>query len=455
MFLPTKLPDSATRIQRLTYPFLRSFFYFFFGYLPYAPIKRVNKPDLSGKFLWASSHSNYLCDVIPGGSEGPVPTKYLAKSTLFVFPIKAFIEFCGALPVVRASDVRGLGLEGGGRASTNKATFKVAIDAMVKGWPVAIFPEGVSIVSPGLVLPLKPGVAKLAFAAEESNHFQLDLKVIPVGLEYGSRSRVGSGLTIRYGKPLVVKDYEALYRKSPLEATKALMADLTEQMIQIFPHFQDDTKLVLAKKLIALGLARSKFSVAQLFLKKEKDPEFWKGLEQRLRALEESTKDQRIPVPAWGHRRAWKELGPKRRVNRALFLILGFPFAILDLVNSSLSELCLYSAVEHIAVDETEKMTLRFMLSAAILPPLYGLQFYFLKKVVFEESWLHLGFLHYLIYAGASFVLWYFGLHWRRQFKRVASLYVFKRAGVDGRSEAVSHYRVLRQYLSDLENRSR
>lgn len=450
MFLPTKLPDSATWIQKSTYPLLRSFFYFFFAYLPYAPIRRVNKPDLSGRFIWACSHSNYLCDTIPAGAEGPVPTKFLAKSTLFVFPLKAFIEFCGALPVVRAEDVKGK--DGEGRASTNRSTFKVAIQAMEKGWPVAIFPEGVSIVSPGLVLPLKPGVAKLAFAAEEANQFSLNLKIVPVGLEYGSRFRVGSGLTIRYGNPIFMKDYEETYKKSPQEAVKELMSRLTNEMVSVFPHFQDDTKLVLAKKLVALGLARSKFAVSRLFLKKEKDPEFWKGLEQRLRALEESTKDHRIPVPAWGHRRAWKELGPARRFRRGLYLILGLPFAILDLVNSSVSELCLRSAVEHIAVDETEKMSLRFMLSPLVLLPIYGLQFWFLKKAVFEESWINLGFNHYLIYASSSFVLWYFGVHWRRQFKRVASLYVFRKAGVDGRSEAVSHYRNLRQYLHDLEN---
>ncbi len=355
--------------------------------------------------------------------------------------------------MVRAEDVKNK--EGEGRASTNRSTFKVAIQAIEKGWPVAIFPEGVSIVSPGLVLPLKPGVAKLAFAAEEANNFSLDLKIIPVGLEYGSRFRLGSGLNIRYGSPLPIKQYEALYRRSPQEAVKALMADLTQQMVANFPHFQDDSKLVLGKKLVALGLARSKYPVAQLFLRKEKDLEFWQGLEQRLRALEESTKDHRIPVPAWGHRRAWKELGPARRWRRGVFLVLGSPLAILDLVNSSVSELCLRSAVEHIAVDETEKMSLRFMLSPVLLLPIYGLQFYFLQKVVFEESWIHLGFGHYLIYAASSFVLWYFGVHWRRQFKRVASLYVFKRAGVDGRSEAVGHYRALRQYLHDLQHGGR
>jgi 1-acyl-sn-glycerol-3-phosphate acyltransferase len=449
----TDLPESATLSQRLLYPFLRHFFYFFFAYLPYAPVRRVNRPDLSGPFLWASSHSNYLCDTIPAGCEAPRPTKFLAKSTLFRFPIKGFIEFCGALPVARAEDHKGQA--GEARALQNRSTFKVAIGAMEKGWPVAIYPEGVSIESPGLVLPLKPGVAKLGFAAEEANEFKLGLRIIPVGLEYGSRSKVGSGLTIRYGKPLALKDYEILYRESRDEAVKKLMFDLTVEMIRNFPHFQDETKLGLARKLVALGLARSKFPVAQLFLKKENDGAFWAGLEQRLRAFEEANKGRRIPVPAWGHRRAWKELGPRRRRVRGAFLFLGLPLAAVDLVNNSIPELCLSSAVEQLSVDETEVMSLRFMLSPIVLGAVYGLQFYFFKEIVFPEFLAEAGFGSYVLYALGSFSLWYFGLHWRRQFKRVASLWFFRRAGVDGRSEAVAYYRALRQYLGDFQNHSR
>lgn len=420
-----------------------------FAVLPYAPLRRVNKPELGAPYLWACSHSNYLCDTIPAGCEGKIPTRFLAKSGLFRFPIKGFLEFCGALPVARAEDARHSPT---GRSVQNRSTFKLAIAAMERGWPVAIFPEGVSIVAPGLVLPLKPGVAKLAFAAEEAHEYKLGLKIIPVGLEYGSRSRVASGLTIRYGNPIRVADYRALHDEDKEAAVRALMMDLTREMVAQFPHFHDETKLTLARKLVALGLARSRYPVAQLFLRKENDPLFWAKLDQLLRAFEEANKDRRIPVPAWGHRRAWKELGPQRRQRRGTFLLLGLPFAIVDLVNNSLPEFCVSSLVEQVAVDETEKMSLRFMLSPVVLGLLYGLQFYFLKKVVFEQSLVNAGFGAFVLYWSVSMALWYFGVHWRRQFKRVASLLVFRRAGVDARSEAVGYYRALRQHLGELQN---
>jgi 1-acyl-sn-glycerol-3-phosphate acyltransferase len=440
-------------VQRRTYWFLRSFFYYFFTYLPYAPIRRVNKPDLSGPYIWASTHSNYLCDTVPPGFEGPVPTKYLAKSTLFRFPIKRFIEFCGALPVARADDHKDAPREA--RAIQNRSTFRAAIGAMEKGWPIAIFPEGVSLATPGIVLPLKPGVAKLAFAAEEANDFRLGLRIVPVGLNYGSRTKIGSGLTIRYGKVLNIADYRELYERSQQEAVQKVMEDLTRELLLNFPHFRDEHTMALGKKLVALGAFRSKFDAAQLFLRREKDDAFWASLQMRLRAFEEANKKLGIPIPAWGHRRAWKELGPARRRRRAVFLFLGSPFALFDLANTSLPELCLQSLVEYIAVDDTEKMSLRFMLSVPVLLTVYALQFLFLKAFVFENIGQPLGWGTYFAYAGGSFVLWYFGVHWRRQFKRVASLWLFFRAGVTGRSDAIAYYHALRKDLGDFEDHGR
>lgn len=431
-------------LQRLTYPFARHLFFFFFTYLPYAPIRRVNKPDLTGPFLWAGSHSNLMCDCVPAGYEGPIPTKFLGKSTLFKFPTKWFVEYCNALPVARAED-------GGGdkmsRAAQNRATFKAAIAAMKDGWPVAIFPEGVSLERPGLVLPLKAGVAKLAFAAEEANDFGLGLRIIPVGLEYGSRTKVGSGLWIRYGKPLWLRDYHRRYDEDPDRAVKDLMEDLTRELIANFPHFTDEAKAKLGKELVALGLMRNKFEVAQLFLRKKDDEHFWSGLADRRRAFEEASQDYGIPPQAWGHRRAWKNLGPWRRLVRVVWLVAGLPLFLIDLPNNSLGEFFLSSASEFLSTDETERMSFRFCLSPVVLGIVYLLQFLALKYLFFRTLLAEAGVGTFLIYTGSSFVLWYVAVHWRRQFKRLASLFFFGKARVGSHSECVQRYRELRHYL--------
>lgn len=400
---------------------------------------------MAGRYIWACSHANFMCDGIPAAGEGPVPTKFLIKSTLFQFPIKRFIEFTGALPLARAMDNKDLSKEA--RVSQNRATFQVAINAIQEGWPVAIYPEGISISAPGLVLPLKPGAAKLAFSAEEANDFSLGLRIIPVGLEYGSRTKVGSGLCMRYGNPLIVSEYRELYDRDPDQAVKKLTDDLTQEMIRIYPHFTDETKQVLGKKLVALGICRSKFDAAQLFLRQLENKEFWQGLEAKLKALEESSREHGIPLPVWGYRQIWKQLGPMRWPSRLTYLILGFPLFLLDLPNNALPEFFLSSGVEFFVTDDSERMSFRFFLSPIVLGVVFALQFWFLKAVVFPQYMGGAGVGIYVLYTLSSFAIWYFAVHWRRQFKRLASLFFFRWAGVDARSEAVAQYRDLRDYL--------
>ncbi len=445
MHFRLKLPPNATLLQRITYPPARPFFFFFFTYLPYAPIRRVNKPDLTPPFIWAGSHSNFMCDCVPAAYEGDIPTKFLGKSTLFRFPTKWFVEWCNALPVARAEDsVDGDKMS---RMAQNRATFKAAIAAMKEGWPVAIFPEGVSLERPGMVLPLKSGVAKLALSAEEAHDFKLGLRVIPVGLEYGSRTRVGSGLNIRYGKPLHMADYKERYLADSDRAVKDLMADITRELLQNFPHFVDEAKQALGKELVTLGLMRGKYEAAQLFLKKNDDGNFWNGLNEKRRAFEEASRDGGIPVPAWGHWEAWKQLGPVRRLSRIVWIILGLPIFLLDLPNNSLPEFFLSSASEFLSTDETERMSLRFILSPVILGIVYAVQFWFLRRFVFEEEMAAMGVGSYLLYTLLSFIVWYLAVHWRRQFKRLASLFFFGRAGESGRAESLRKYEELRSYL--------
>jgi 1-acyl-sn-glycerol-3-phosphate acyltransferase len=449
-----QLPPTSSVSQKLLYPLIRSFFYFFFTYLPYAPIRRINKPPIRSPYLWACSHSNFLCDTIPAGYEGPIPTKFLAKSTLFVFPIKWIVTFCGGLPVARAEDFKNRSASA--RVAQNRSTFKVAIQAINQGWPVAVFPEGMSITSPGLVLPLKPGIAKLGFGAESAADFNLGLELIPVGLEYGSRTRVGSGLWIRFGTPIRFQDYRSLFETDEPQAVRKLMNDLTDQMISLYPHFESETDLALGRKLVNLGIARSKFAVSELLRKRKDQPQFREGINAILKKFEEANREAGIPFPAWGHRRIWKDLSPRRQANRRFWIFAGAPLALVDAINSAIPELFLSTAVDLISVDDTEKMSYRFMLSPVVLMPTYALQFWFMERILWPpEAGLSGGtwMISYLVYTLASFCIWYGAVHWRRQFKRWFGLYYFRRAkGTAALSASVAAYGELRQYLGELQN---
>ncbi|KAI8910960.1 hypothetical protein EDD86DRAFT_189537 [Gorgonomyces haynaldii] len=70
------------------------------------------------------------------------------------------------------------------------------------GAAVGIFPEGGSHDRPEM-LPLKPGVAMMALQAMETNP-DMDLTIIPVGLNYFNADRFRSRAVIEYGDPIKV-----------------------------------------------------------------------------------------------------------------------------------------------------------------------------------------------------------------------------------------------------------
>ncbi len=446
MLFRTEFPPGTSLARRFWYPPLRCAFFFVFSKLTYWRIRRVNKPDLKGSYIWSSSHSNFLGDVVVAGYETPVLVRFLAKASLFVFPIKGFFEFCGALPLVRPGDQE----KGESRQVQNRKSFSAAIDALKAGWPIAIYPEGSSVVGAGLFLPLKPGIAKLAFSAEEASNFSLGIKVIPVGLEYGSRAKIGSGLTIRYGAPIVVAKYREQYLENEAAAVKSLMEEITSQMISVFPHFLSDEQLNQGKKLFTSGLVDSKHEAAQLFLAQEKNENFWTEFKSELLQFEEASKDASIPLTAWGQVKRWNERSTWRRFARGFYLVMGIPLAVVEFFNDALAEKVVSTFVNYLAVDETEVMSFRFLGGPFFVIPVYLFQFWLGKKYLFAEALHRSDIGIFFIYALSSMMLWYAMVHWRRLLASWASLWFFWRADEDSKAQAKRAYDQMKKRIVNL-----
>ncbi len=385
--------------------------------MPYHPVRRENKPDLSSPVIIAGSHSNFLCDTVIHGFDTLAPSRFLGKHTLFKFPIKPVVKFWGAIPVYRPQDSAEVTAEG--RALQNRTSFKAAIQALEDGWPICIYPEGGSFVQPGLNLPLKPGVAKLAFSAEEVNGFKLGIRIIPVGLEYGSRPKVGSGLTVRFGEPIQLKDYQKLYEEDYNGAVTQLMADLTAQLKNVFPHFETEEELAMAKRLQIIGAAQSRMEVSRTFEKYRKThPEFAHDLHKRLHGFEEDSKDLRIPLAAWGYRTRFLKLTVGEKLRSFGVTVLGLPFFLYDIVNNTFAEYIVRSVMGFVASDETEMMTIRFISGIFIVPLVYWGQLLVVRHY-FAPHWFTgvTFFAAFLLYLFLSAGVWHLMPRWRRHLK--------------------------------------
>jgi len=163
-------------------------------------------------------------DAIMVGSAQPRRTWFLARSDVFRKKWLAnFLTFIGIIPIYRL-------LEGAENLQKNDETFDKCSKMLEEKKAIIIFSEGLCIQERRL-RKLKKGTARIAFGSEEKNNFNLDLTIVPVGINYSATPwKFRSGLYIEYGEPFSLSDYKELYRQDKPRAMNVFTRDLEERM---------------------------------------------------------------------------------------------------------------------------------------------------------------------------------------------------------------------------------
>jgi glycerol-3-phosphate O-acyltransferase / dihydroxyacetone phosphate acyltransferase len=150
----------------------------------------VGAPPADGPVLLLANHPNALLDPAVIWFTARRDVRFLAKSTLFAWPLGRLLRGAGAIPVYRRSDT-------GSDPSRNAEMFQAVGEALRAGDAVCIFPEGVSH-SRGRLEPLRTGAARIALnAAREAT----PLALVAVGLNFDHKARFRSRVTAAYGPP--------------------------------------------------------------------------------------------------------------------------------------------------------------------------------------------------------------------------------------------------------------
>lgn len=154
-----------------------------------------NVPEKS-PVIFVLNHPNALVDPAFPLCFAPRRVSFLAKSPLFRTPILGyFVRALDALPVYRRQDE-------GEDVARNIETFVAARKLLASGGTIGICPEGVSHDEPGL-RPIKTGAARIALGAVSTGEV-LDLKIVPAGLYYTSKTTFRSAVLLYFGKPIQV-----------------------------------------------------------------------------------------------------------------------------------------------------------------------------------------------------------------------------------------------------------
>ncbi len=147
--------------------------------------------------IFVLNHPNALVDPAFLLCLAPRRVSFLAKAPLFRTPVlNFFVRALDSLPVYRRQDE-------GEDVSRNRETFAAARKLLAKGGTIGICPEGVSHDEPGL-RPIKTGAARIALGAVSTDEVA-DLKIVPAGLYYTSKTTFRSSALLYFGRPIGVR----------------------------------------------------------------------------------------------------------------------------------------------------------------------------------------------------------------------------------------------------------
>lgn len=187
-----------------------------------------------GATIFASNHPNSIMDTLVLGSEVPRTIHYLARSGLFRNPVVgALLRGAGAIPIRRRQD-----LKDPSASMSNDDAFAAAYELLTGGDVLGIFPEGQNAPT-RFVRDIKTGCARIGLGAEAAAGFSLDLRIIPVGLNYEDRDRFLSKVLVRFGEPIELRAYEARYAEDPSAAAREVTDRLQDAMRGVATHVNE------------------------------------------------------------------------------------------------------------------------------------------------------------------------------------------------------------------------
>jgi 1-acyl-sn-glycerol-3-phosphate acyltransferase len=169
--------------------------------------------------IFVLNHPNALVDPAFLLCLAPRSVSFLAKAPLFNYPVLGFfVRALDSLPVYRHQDE-------GADVAKNRETFVAARTLLAGGGTIGICPEGVSHDEPRL-RPIKTGAARIALAAVSTGEVK-DLKIVPAGLYYTSKTKFRSSALLHFGAPINVNPVSLETNGEP---SRAAVRELSDQI---------------------------------------------------------------------------------------------------------------------------------------------------------------------------------------------------------------------------------
>ena len=192
--------------------------------------ENVPKDDI---IIYAPNHQNALMDALALLATVETQPVFLARADIFKKKaIAKILTFLKILPIYRIRD-------GKESLGNNEAIFQKTIDVLKNKNGLVILPEGTHGDKRKLKT-LKKGIARIAFEAEETNNFSLNIKIIPVGLDWSNYQNFRSKLFVNYGEPISLSEYYEAYKENPPRGMNLLRERVATELSKYMIDIQND-----------------------------------------------------------------------------------------------------------------------------------------------------------------------------------------------------------------------
>lgn len=183
--------------------------------------------------IFTPNHQNALMDALAVEYARKNQFIFVARSDIFKNKfIAGLLYFLKILPVYRIRD----GYES---LKKNEETFNKTLDIIRNKNGFVIMPEGNHAAFRRL-RQLKKGFARIAYQAEEATDYSLDIKIIPVGINYNCYDKYRSEMLVIFGKPISVAQFFDDYKENPPMAYNKIKDVLADQIKPLMIHIESE-----------------------------------------------------------------------------------------------------------------------------------------------------------------------------------------------------------------------
>ena len=183
--------------------------------------------------LLVTNHPSAFIEPCIFGSYLERPVNFIVRGDLFRKPLYGkFLRDIHMIPIFRAS-------EGFDNLKNNYGTFEYCYDLLNDNQLIQILAEA-STQQVKRLRPLKKGTARMAFGALEKHGRDLDIQLVPCGINYTAADKFRSDVMIAIGEPISIQDYLKSYDENSNKAVRSLTDKLEVEMKKLIIYVEDD-----------------------------------------------------------------------------------------------------------------------------------------------------------------------------------------------------------------------